>query len=55
VTRSFNITPDGRHLIAAGQTSGNLAVFRVGEDGSLTRTSTTKAGAGPWWVQVVER
>ena len=56
VTRSFNITPDGKHLIAAGQHSGNLAVFRIGEDGKLTRKSTiAAAGKNPWWVQVVER
>jgi 6-phosphogluconolactonase len=55
VTRSFNISPDGKHLIAAGQNSGKLAVFRIGEDGTLTRTSTLDAGQNPWWVQFVER
>ena len=55
VTRSFNISPDGRHLIAAGQKSGKLAVFRVGDDGSLTRIHTVLAGKNPWWVQIVDR
>ena len=55
VTRSFNISPDGRHLIAAGQKSGKLAVFQVGDDGSLARIHTVAAGKNPWWVQIVDR
>ncbi len=55
VTRSFNITSDGKHLIAAGQQSGNLAVFSIADDGKLTRTSTFKAGKNPWWVQTITR
>lgn len=54
VTRSFNIAPDGKHLIAAGQRSGNLAVFKIETDGNLTRTSTLKAGINPWWVEVID-
>lgn len=54
VTRSFNISPDGNFLIAAGQRSGNIATFRIEDDGNLTRLSTTKAGINPWWVQIVE-
>ncbi|MDA7537752.1 lactonase family protein [Akkermansiaceae bacterium] len=53
VTRSFNITADGEHLIAAGQQSGNLAVFQILKDGTLKRTSTSKAGINPWWVQTI--
>ena len=55
VTRSFNIAPDGRHLIAAGQKSGRLAVFRVADDGSLDRIHTVVAGMNPWWVQIIDR
>ncbi len=55
VTRSFNITSDGKHLIAAGQQSGNLAVFTIDADGKLTRTSTLKAGKNPWWVTTITR
>ena len=55
VTRSFNITADGKHLIAAGQQSGNLAIFRIAKDGKLTRTSTIAAGQNPWWVQTITR
>jgi 6-phosphogluconolactonase (cycloisomerase 2 family) len=49
----FNITADGKHLIAAAQQSGNLAIFRIAEDGRLTRTSTLAAGKNPWWVQTI--
>ena len=55
VTRSFNLASDGRHLIAAGQKSGKLAVFRVGDDGSLKRIHTVTAGKNPWWVAIVDR
>ena len=53
-TRSFNISPDGRFLIAAGQRSGKAALFRINDDGSLKRTFTTAVGQGPWWVQIVD-
>lgn len=55
VTRSFNITSDGKHLIAAGQQSGNLAVFAINPDGTLNRKSTMKVGLNPWWVQTITR
>ena len=55
VTRSFNITSDGKHLIAAGQQSGNLAVFRIAKNGTLTRTSTIAAGKNPWWILTISR
>ncbi len=35
--RNFNLTPDGRWLLAAGQLSNTLAVFQVDENtGKLT-------------------
>ncbi len=55
VPRSFNISPDGRFLVAAGQRSGKVAVFRIGDDGALGRTSTLEAGNAPWWVQFVSK
>lgn len=54
VTRSFNISADGKFLVAAGQKTGKLAVFRVNIDGTLHRASTLDAGDSPWWVQFVE-
>ena len=38
VPRSFAITPDGRHMIAANQNSDNIVLFRVREDGMLEQT-----------------
>jgi len=54
VTRSFNISPDGRYLVAAGQKSGRLAVFQIEEDGELRRLHTIEAGENPWWVQIID-
>jgi len=50
VPRSFNITPDGDFLIAAGQQSGKLRVFRIDETGQLQHTQTLNAKGAPWWV-----
>lgn len=50
VPRSFNITPDGDFLIAAGQQSGKLRVFRIDETGQLKNTQTLNAKGAPWWV-----
>jgi 6-phosphogluconolactonase len=52
--RSFDITPDGRYLLAAGEGSGKLAVFRVdAATGKLTRVHTVEVGKSLPWVQVV--
>ena len=50
VPRSFNITPDGEFLIAAGQQSGKLRVFRIDASGRLDHTQTVEAEGSPWWV-----
>lgn len=50
VPRSFNITPDGDFLIAAGQQSGKLRVFRIDEKGQLKHTQTLNTEGAPWWV-----
>ena len=50
VPRSFNITPSGKFLIAAGQRSHKLRVFRIDEFGRLSRTQTLDAQGAPWWV-----
>ncbi|CAM4415249.1 6-phosphogluconolactonase [Paenibacillus endophyticus] len=40
--RNFAITPDGGHLLAAHQKSGNIAVFAVdAENGTLTKTAAS--------------
>ncbi|MDF1823637.1 MAG: beta-propeller fold lactonase family protein [Verrucomicrobiales bacterium] len=50
VPRSFNISPDGNHLVAAGQQSGRLVVFRIDEEGLLHETQRLDSGGSPWWV-----
>lgn len=51
VPRSFNLSPDGRFLIAAGERSGKLRVFRIQPDGRLELTQTLDTNASPWWVE----
>lgn len=55
MNRSFNISPDGKFLIAAGQKSDKIRVFRIGDDGKMKVLSTHDTGKSPWWVQIVER
>ncbi|MEN9022588.1 MAG: beta-propeller fold lactonase family protein, partial [Verrucomicrobiales bacterium] len=55
VPRSFNIAPNGKFIVAAGQQTGKLAVYRIQENGSLEHTSTLDAGKSPAWVQIVSK
>jgi 6-phosphogluconolactonase len=38
--RNFNITPDGKWLLAANQRTGNVVVLRIEPDGKLSQTGT---------------
>lgn len=52
--RSFEITPDGRFLLGAGEGSGKLAVFRVDEgSGKLERIATQDVGKSLTWVMAI--
>ena len=53
--RSFNLSPDNRWLIAAGQKSHDLHIYQRDPDtGKLTRqTTVTPTGKGPSWVQFI--
>jgi len=53
VPREFNVTPDGRFLYVAGEGSGKLAAYRIGEQGRLAPLATYEAGRQPFWVLVV--
>lgn len=54
--RSFNISPDGKFIYAAGQRSGKLACYRVNlSTGALQRFDTLVVGKAPSWVQCVRR
>ena len=35
IPRNIGVDPDGKWLLVAGQRSGNVPVFRIGEDGRL--------------------
>jgi 6-phosphogluconolactonase len=49
--RSFDIEPDGRYLLAAGEGSGKLVVYRIDTDtGKLTRLHTYDVGKSLTWV-----
>lgn len=50
VVRSFNISPDGRFLVAAGQGSGNIVCYSIAADGRLSVASKLNVGGTPWWV-----
>ncbi|WP_186775747.1 beta-propeller fold lactonase family protein [Rubripirellula tenax] len=49
--RSFNLSPDGRFLVAAGQGSGRIVCYKIAADGRLSDVSKLDVGGTPWWVQ----
>ncbi|MCA9094263.1 MAG: beta-propeller fold lactonase family protein, partial [Planctomycetaceae bacterium] len=52
--RSFDISPDGRYLTAAGQDNGKIAVYRISpESGELTRVQTVEVGGNLAWVSLI--
>ncbi len=53
--RSFNLSPDNRWLVAAGQRSNDLTVYqRDPKSGSLKKIGVFPTGKGPAWVQIVQ-
>ena len=53
--RSFDVEPDGRWVLGAGEGSGKLAVFQVDLDtGKLTRRHTYDVGKSLTWVHTVK-
>ena len=52
--RSFDIDPTGKFVIAAGESSGHLAVSRIDEKtGELSLRHRLKLGDRLWWVLIV--
>lgn len=51
--RGFNVTPDGRHLLVAGEASGHVSLHRVADDGSLPVLDRVETGDGANWVRFV--
>lgn len=55
VTRSFNISADGKFLLAAGQKSNTLKVFAIDQTGRTKLLSTVETGKSPRWVQIIQQ
>lgn len=54
--RSFDIEPQGKFLIAAGEASGRLSVCRIDPNtGRLSQVQTEEIGPMLWWVQIVAK
>ncbi len=50
--RGFGLTPDGAYLLATGERSTRVSLYRVGaQDGSLTLVDRVETGGGANWVR----
>ncbi|MFO0816986.1 MAG: beta-propeller fold lactonase family protein [Pirellulales bacterium] len=54
IPRSFTITRDGRHLYAAGESSGHVAAYRITDSGHLVSISRIKSGPVSWAIVAIE-
>ena len=53
--RSFELDPSGMYLLAAGEASGKVAVYKINATvGDLKRLHTIDVGKQPWWVMAVD-
>lgn len=48
--REFAIDPSGKFVIAAGESSGRIALYRIQNDGKLALLKTYEVGHWPVWV-----
>jgi 6-phosphogluconolactonase len=53
--RSFDLDGTGTILLAAGESSGKVAVYRIARNGKLRRLATQTVGKQPWWVMIVQK
>ncbi|XBS71000.1 6-phosphogluconolactonase [Acerihabitans sp. KWT182] len=54
--RGFNIDAKGHFLVAAGQKSQHIEVYRINDDtGALTPLARYPVGQGPMWVSILSR
>lgn len=51
--RGFDLTPDGRFVVAVGERSTQATVSHIGDDGTLTPVATGRVGVKPNWVRVL--
>lgn len=53
--RGFTIDPSDRFLLCAGELSGGMSVYAIGEaDGKLTKTDAVTIGPCPTWIEVLD-
>ncbi len=48
--RSFDIDPSGHFLIAAGEKSGKIILYKILDDGSIDEQQEIETGSEIWWV-----
>ena len=54
--RSFNLDPENQWMVASGQRSHDLHVYkRDSENGKLKRIHQQPTGNGPSWVQFIPK
>lgn len=51
--RGFEVSPDGRHLIVAGERSSTVTLYNVGSDGVPAAATRYPTGAGSNWVRMI--
>lgn len=51
--RGFNVTPDGRHVVAVGEKSDQARLSRIEDDGTLTDITRVQIGNGANWVRFI--
>jgi 6-phosphogluconolactonase len=54
IPRSFNLGPNNKWMVAAGQKSNDLHIYeRNSRTGKLTKLRQQPTGQGPSWVQFI--
>jgi len=54
--RYFDFDPTGTYILAVGQTSGRMTMYRIDQgDGSLESMASYEVGESPLWIQFVEK
>jgi len=51
--REFDIDPSGRFIIAAGESSGRIVLYKIQSNGTLQPLKTYEVGQWPVWVTTV--
>ena len=52
--RGFNVTSDGRFVIAVGEDSTHAQLLEVGADGELEQRDRVEIGRGANWVRIID-